>query len=76
MDIKSVVNVGPFMIQLFEISAKIDALKDCVLDMKDDSVREKFKESFTKHFKRIVNDFDELNPGIIENNPFKAEDAD
>jgi hypothetical protein len=70
MNQKISLNIGPLMLQLFEISAKIDALKDCVLDMKDDEVRKKYSESFDKHFKRIVNDFDELNPGIIESNPF------
>ncbi|OGX23360.1 MAG: hypothetical protein A3K54_00165 [Omnitrophica WOR_2 bacterium RBG_13_44_8] len=68
-ELKFTVDLGPVLTQLFAINAKIEALTDQLV--KTDEQNGAFKKSFDKHFKRIVNDFDTLYPGIIDSNPFK-----
>ena len=69
MDVKFKIDSGPVMTQLFAINAKIEALTDQFV--KTDQQNKEFKDSFEKHFKRIVNDFDDQFPGVIDKNPFR-----
>jgi hypothetical protein len=69
MDVQLKMDYGPIFTQLFAIHAKIDALTDIIATTKEQ--QEKLDELFKNHFKRIVTEFDEQFPGIIDKNPFK-----
>lgn len=70
MEIKFKMDYGSILTQLFSINARIEALADQFV--KTDEQKESFKESFVKHFKRIVNEFDDQFPGVIDKNPFRT----
>ncbi len=65
MDASIKMDLGPIMTELFLIHAKIEAIKDCLLDLNDEEIRQKYSESFGEHFEKIVFEFNERHPDII-----------
>lgn len=60
---------GSVPAELLAIRAQLDALADIIIITGEQ--REKYDEAFNSHFKKHVNDFDDLFPGVIEKNPFR-----
>jgi hypothetical protein len=70
MDNRIEFDYTPIMAELFSIHAKVDALTDCLVDLNDRALFNKFSDSLETHFKNIVNEFDLRNPGMLNFNPY------
>jgi hypothetical protein len=72
MDANIKMDIGPVMTELFLIHSKIEAIKDCLLDMNDEEIRQKYSESFREYFEKIVFEFNGRHPDIITEYPFET----
>jgi hypothetical protein len=69
MDTKITIEMGPILLQLFEINAKVDALTDCLLNTDDETISRKLDQAYEKRLKQIMNKFKRIFPDFIEELP-------